>query len=170
MAVMGRIIGTIEVQSYEEGAYQQEHDTAMSLAANLTAVAIENVRLLRRESSAREAAEEIEPFEGRSSLLPSHTNCAHRSRLFLVGHDRWRPRNSEETMARQAIETIWRNAKAQSQIIDRYLSTSHELSPATLYLDLQPASSLVLSSKTRINVVRQNSRTPSGIRIEAELR
>ena len=32
MAVMGRIIGTIEVQSYEPHAYQPEHGTAMSMA------------------------------------------------------------------------------------------------------------------------------------------
>ena len=49
MTVMGRIIGTIEVQSYQLSAYEPEHETAMSMAANLTAVAIENVRLLRRE-------------------------------------------------------------------------------------------------------------------------
>ena len=58
MAVMGRIIGTIEVQSYKSGVYRPEHVTAMSMAANLTAVAIENVRLLKLERTAREAAEE----------------------------------------------------------------------------------------------------------------
>jgi GAF domain-containing protein len=56
MAVMGRIIGTIEVQSYEKNVYRPEHVTAMSMAANLTAVAIENVRLLELERSARKAA------------------------------------------------------------------------------------------------------------------
>ncbi|HET7288041.1 MAG TPA: CHASE domain-containing protein, partial [Pyrinomonadaceae bacterium] len=49
MAVMGRIIGSIEVQSYEHDVYRPEHATAMSMAANLTAVAIENVRLLKLE-------------------------------------------------------------------------------------------------------------------------
>ena len=60
MAVMGRIIGTIEVQSYEKAAYREEHATAMRMATNLTAVAIENVRLLERESTARASAEEPE--------------------------------------------------------------------------------------------------------------
>src|SRR5688572_25250782 len=58
MSVMGRIIGTIEVQTYEREAYRDEHITAMRMAANLTAVAIENVGLLERESNARAAAEE----------------------------------------------------------------------------------------------------------------
>jgi PAS domain S-box-containing protein len=49
MAVMGRIIGAVEAQSAELAAFKQEHATAMRMAANLTAVAIENVRLLERE-------------------------------------------------------------------------------------------------------------------------
>lgn len=49
MAFMGRIIGAVEVQSTELAAFKQEHATAMRMAANLTAVAIENVRLFERE-------------------------------------------------------------------------------------------------------------------------
>ena len=33
MAVMGRIVGTIEVQTYEPVCYREEHVTAMRLAA-----------------------------------------------------------------------------------------------------------------------------------------
>ncbi|MGB7924342.1 MAG: ATP-binding protein [Pyrinomonadaceae bacterium] len=49
MAVMGRIIGAVEAQSAEPAAFKQEHASAMRMAANLTAVAIENVRLFERE-------------------------------------------------------------------------------------------------------------------------
>src|SRR6185295_70021 len=72
MAVMGHIIGTIEVQSYEPNAYHHEHQTAMSMAANLTAVAIENVRLLSRESRAREAAEESNRLKDEFLATVSH--------------------------------------------------------------------------------------------------
>jgi PAS domain S-box-containing protein len=54
MVVMGRIIGVVEAQSTELAAFKQEHATAMRMAANLTAVAIENVRLFEREQE-REA-------------------------------------------------------------------------------------------------------------------
>jgi PAS domain S-box-containing protein len=54
MSVMGRIIGAVEVQSTELAAFRREHATAMRMAANLTAVAIENVRLFEREQE-REA-------------------------------------------------------------------------------------------------------------------
>ena len=72
MAVMGRIIGTIEVQSYQHEVYRPEHVTAMSMAANLTAVAIENVRLLKLERTAREAAEESNRLKDEFLATVSH--------------------------------------------------------------------------------------------------
>jgi len=164
MAVMGRIIGTIEVQSYKEGAYQQEHDTAMSLAANLTAVAIENVRLLRRESSAREAAEESNRLKDEFLATVSHE--LRTPLTAILGWSRLlETEELEETMARQAIETIWRNAKAQSQIIDDILDVSRIIT-GNLYLDLQPLE-LGPVVENAINVVRQTA-DAKGIRIEAE--
>ena len=77
MAVMGRIIGTIEVQTYEPAAYREEHVTAMRMAANLAAVAIENVGLLERESTARASAEESNRLKD-EFLAPSLMSCARR--------------------------------------------------------------------------------------------
>jgi signal transduction histidine kinase/FixJ family two-component response regulator len=54
MATMGCVIGTIEVQSYELAAYTREHATAIQMAANLAANAIENVRLLNLEHEKEE--------------------------------------------------------------------------------------------------------------------
>ena len=68
MAVMGRIVGTIEVQSYQKASFREEHATAMRMAANLTAVAIENVRLLERESGARATAEESNRLKDEFSI------------------------------------------------------------------------------------------------------
>src|SRR5262249_59694414 len=53
MAVMGRIVGTIEVQSYEPKAYGQESVTAMRMAANLTAVTIQTATLLDRGAAGK---------------------------------------------------------------------------------------------------------------------
>jgi PAS domain S-box-containing protein len=49
MKIKGDVIGLIEVQSYELEAYTREHTTALRMAANLAANAIENVRLLEQE-------------------------------------------------------------------------------------------------------------------------
>jgi len=49
MVIMGRTVGCIEIQSYQPDAYSQEHKTAMTMAASLTANAVENVMLMDRE-------------------------------------------------------------------------------------------------------------------------
>lgn len=136
MAVMGRIIGTIEVQSYQPAAYRQEHATAMTMAANLTAVAIQNVRLLKREKSAREAAEESNRLKDEFLATVSHevrtplTAILGWARLLESG-------GLDEQGSRQAIETIWRNAKSQAQIIDDILDVSRIIT-GHLSLDLHP--------------------------------
>jgi PAS domain S-box-containing protein len=165
MAVMGRIIGTIEIQSYEPGAYQQEHVTAMSMAANLTAVAIENIRLLKRESTAREAAEDSNRLKDEFLATVSHelrtplTAILGWSRLLESG-------SLEDQVARQAIETIWRNAKAQAQIVDDILDVSRIIT-GNLYIDLHPIE-LAPVVENAINVVRPTA-DAKGIAIDASL-
>jgi signal transduction histidine kinase/CHASE1-domain containing sensor protein/CheY-like chemotaxis protein len=162
MAVMGRIIGTIEVQSYEANVYHPEHATAMSMAANLTAVAIENVRLLKLERTAREAAEDSNRLKDEFLATVSHelrtplTAILGWSRLLEDGaldHDG----------SKQAVETIWRNAKAQAQIVDDILDVSRIIT-GNLYLDLHPLE-IVPVVESAINVVRPTA-DAKGIRIE----
>lgn len=165
MAVMGRIIGTIEVQSYEGNAYRPEHGTAMSMAANLTAVAIENVRLLKLERSAREAAEESNRLKDEFLATVSHelrtplTAILGWARLLEDGA-------LDSSVAQQAIETIWRNAKAQAQIVDDILDVSRIIT-GNLYIDLHPieVSPVVQNA---INVVRPTA-DAKGIRIETQI-
>lgn len=49
MIVMGQTVGCVEIQSYQLHAYRDEHTTAMRMAANLAATAVENVDLIERE-------------------------------------------------------------------------------------------------------------------------
>lgn len=162
MAVMGRIIGTIEVQSYKANAYHAEHVTAMSMAANLTAVAIENVRLLKLERTAREAAEESNRLKDEFLATVSHelrtplTAILGWSRLLEGG-------TLDDQVTKQAVETIWRNAKAQAQIVDDILDVSRIIT-GNLYLDLHPLK-VVPIVENAINVVRPTA-DAKGIRIE----
>jgi signal transduction histidine kinase/CHASE1-domain containing sensor protein/CheY-like chemotaxis protein len=162
MAVMGRIIGTIEVQSYQRGVYRPEHATAMSMAANLTAVAIENVRLLKLERTAREAAEESNRLKDEFLATVSHelrtplTAILGWSRLLEGG-------TLDDSVTQQAVETIWRNAKAQAQIVDDILDVSRIIT-GNLYLDLQPLE-VVPVIENAINVVRPTA-DAKGIKIE----
>ena len=164
MAVMGRIIGTIEVQTYEKAAYRDEHETAMRMAANLTAVAIENVRLLEQESTARASAEESNRLKDEFLATVSHelrtplTAILGWSRMLESG-------TLEKNMADRAIETIKRNAKAQAQIIDDILDVSRIIT-GNLYLDLQPIE-LAPVLESAINVVRPTAEA-KGIQIEVD--
>jgi len=162
MAVMGRIIGSIEVQSYEKNAYRPEHATAMSMGANLTAVAIENVRLLKLERTAREAAEESNRLKDEFLATVSHelrtplTAILGWSRMLEGG-------TLDDAVTQQAVETIWRNAKAQAQIVDDILDVSRIIT-GNLYLDLHPLE-VVPVVESAINVVRPTA-DAKGIKIE----
>ena len=76
MTVMNRIIGTLEVQAYEDDAFTQEHIVALEMVANLAAVAIENVRLLQVEER-RRGRQPKTPTGRRTNFYPcSRTSCA----------------------------------------------------------------------------------------------
>jgi len=162
MSVMGRIIGTIEVQSYEPEAYHDEHVTAMRMAANLTAVAIENVRLLERESSARALAEETNRLKDEFLATVSHE--LRTPLTAILGWSRMLEGNTLDTdLAVRAIETIKRNAKAQAQIVDDILDVSRIIT-GNLYLNLQPID-LESVLEAAVNVVRPTAEAKN-IRIE----
>lgn len=165
MAVMGRIIGTIEVQSYQSDVYRPEHVTAMSMAGNLTAVAIENVRLLKLERTARQDAEESNRLKDEFLATVSHE--LRTPLTAILGWARLLEDGSLDGGVRsQAIETIARNAKAQAQIVDDILDVSRIIT-GNLYLDLHPVE-LVPVVKNAINVVRPTA-DAKGIRIDAQL-
>lgn len=165
MAVMGRIIGTIEVQSYQQAAFREEHATAMRMGANLAAVAIQNVRLLERESTARTEAEESNRLKDEFLATVSHelrtplTAILGWSRMLEAG-------SIDDPMAARAIETIRRNATTQSQIIDDILDVSRIIT-GKLYLDLHPID-LTPVIEAAVNVVRPTAEA-KGIRIETLL-
>jgi signal transduction histidine kinase len=134
----------------------------MSMAANLTAVAIENVRLLKLERTAREAAEESNRLKDEFLATVSHE-----LRTPLTAILGWsataRRRHARRLNIQQAVETIWRNAKAQAQIVDDILDVSRIIT-GNLYLDLHPLE-VVPVVENAINVVRPTA-DAKGIRIE----
>ncbi len=63
MSFMGRVLGTVQVQSYRRHAYEKQHATAMRMAANLAAVAIENVRMIERDRRREETLVQSQKME-----------------------------------------------------------------------------------------------------------
>ncbi len=165
MSVMGRIVGTIEIQSYEAAAYREEHVTAMRMAANLVAVAIENVRLLNQESTARATAEESNRLKDEFLATVSHE--LRTPLTAILGWSRMLQSDSmDEEMAANAIETIRRNAKAQSQIIDDILDVSRIIT-GKLAMELDPLE-LAPIIEAAVDVVRPTAEA-KGLRIETDL-
>ena len=164
MAVMGRIVGTIEVQSYLKAAYGPEHVTAMRMAANLTAVAIENVRLLERESKARASAEESNRLKDEFLATVSHE--LRTPLTAILGWSRMLQSGSlTNDMTDRAIETISRNARSQAQIIDDILDVSRIIT-GKLYLELHPVE-IAPALEAAMNVVRPTAEA-KGIQIEVD--
>jgi PAS domain S-box-containing protein len=137
MAMMGRIVGTIEVQSYENHAYHEEHVTAMKMAANLAAVAIENMRLFQFEIRAREAAEEASRLKDEFLATLSHE-----LRTPLTAILGWasmlRDSRLDENTFKMAVEIVERNARTQQQIVDDILDVSRIIT-GHLRLEAGPA-------------------------------
>jgi CheY-like chemotaxis protein len=136
----------------------------MIMAANLTAVAIENVRLLKRESNAREAAEESNRLKDEFLATVSHelrtplTAILGWSRLLEEG-------SLDDQVANQAIESIRRNAKAQTRIVDDILDVSRIIT-GNLLFDLHPVE-LAPVIEAAINAVRPTA-DAKGVGLEAE--
>jgi PAS domain S-box-containing protein len=135
MAVMGRIVGTIEVQSYQSAAFKKEHVTAMRMAANLAAVAIENVRLFELEISARTSAEASNRLKDEFLATLSHE-----LRTPLTAVLGWlsllRSGKLDEATRAQALDTIERNANVQAQLIEDILDVSRVIT-GKLQLDVR---------------------------------
>jgi len=68
MAIMGRVIGTVEIQNFVGATYTSEHVTAMRMAANMAAGAIENVRLLDLERQQDERLRQSQKMEAIGTL------------------------------------------------------------------------------------------------------
>jgi PAS domain S-box-containing protein len=68
MIVMGRTVGCVEIQSYQHEAFKEEHASAMRMAANLAATAVENVQLIEREQIQEEQLRQSQKMEAVGQL------------------------------------------------------------------------------------------------------
>jgi PAS domain S-box-containing protein len=123
MAVMGRVVGGLEVQSTGRAAYGREHATALQMAANLAAAAVENVRLIERESRARAGAEEANRLKDEFLATLSHELRTPLTTILgyaaMLNGGAIDPADSPH-----AMQVIERSARAEATLINDLLDAS----------------------------------------------
>ncbi|HEX8922194.1 MAG TPA: PAS domain S-box protein, partial [Pyrinomonadaceae bacterium] len=122
--VHGRTLGAITFVTAESGRRYGQSDLAFAEdLARRAATAIDNARLYREAQDARRSAEEASRLKDEFLATVSHelrtplTAMLGWAHLLRVGH-------LDEQSSKNAIETIERNARSQSQLIDDLLDVS----------------------------------------------
>ena len=68
MTTTSRIVGLLEIHAHETEAFTEEHNTAMSMAANLAANALENLRLIARDRDRENQLRQAQKMEALGRL------------------------------------------------------------------------------------------------------
>ena len=106
MNFMGRTLGTIEVQSHNLAAFSQEHATAFTMAANLAAIAIENVRLLEREMERADREAESEKMRSLGQLAAGVAHDFNNSLMAILGRTQLLLRIITDEKQRRSLSVI----------------------------------------------------------------
>jgi PAS domain S-box-containing protein len=138
MAVMGRIIGAVEVQSVELAAFTQEHATAMRMAANLAANAIENVKLIEREREREEMLRQSQKIEAVGKLAGGIAHDFNNILTAINGYsDLALRRVKEDDRLRNLIEEVKKAGERAAGLTRQLLAFSRKqvLQPKVLSLN-----------------------------------
>jgi PAS domain S-box-containing protein len=132
MTVMGRTVGTVEVQCYDPSAYTSEHMTATRLAANLAASAIENVRLLEQERESAVRLQQSQKMEAVGRLAGGVAHDFNNLLTAIIGY-------SDLSLRRlKPGDSLQRNVEEIKRAAGRAADLTHQLLAFSRKQVLQP--------------------------------
>ena len=137
MTVMGRPIGVVEVQSYELGAYTQGHATAMRMAANLAATAVENVSLIERERAQEGQLRQSQKMDSIGQLAGGVAHDFNTLLTAITGYSELALRKlPEDNSVRKYIEQIKKAGVRAASLTNQLLAFSRKQVLQSKVLDL----------------------------------
>jgi PAS domain S-box-containing protein len=132
LMIMGRVIGAVEVQSYDAKAYSEEHATAMQMAASLTASAIENAELLEQTIAKAEQLRQAQKLESVGRLAGGIAHDFNNMLTAINGY-------SELTLRRlEPGDPLRRNVEEIKKAGERSAALTHQLLAFSRQQVLQP--------------------------------
>jgi len=127
MKIKGSVVGVIEVQSYELSAYRDEHATAMSVAANFIANAIENVRLLELERQREEQLRQSQKLESVGRLAGGIAHDFNNMLTAINGYSNLTLRRlKDEDPLRHNLEEIKKAGERSAELTHQLLAFSRQ--------------------------------------------
>jgi PAS domain S-box-containing protein len=138
MTIMGRTIGTLQIQCTAENAYQIEHTTALQMAANLAANTIENVRLINREREQEQQLRQSQKMEAIGHLAGGVAHDFNNIVTAMYGNCDMLIRGLEQGNAlRKYVHDIKDSAKRAALLTKQLLAFSRKqlLQPVNLNLN-----------------------------------
>jgi PAS domain S-box-containing protein len=138
MKIEGRTVGVIEIQSYEPSAYGTDHLTAMRMAANLAANAIENVRLRELERKQSEQLRQAQKLESVGRLAGGIAHDFNNMLTAINGYSEITLRNLEQVdPLRRNLEEIKKAGERSAALTQQLLAFSRQqiLQPTVLDLN-----------------------------------
>jgi PAS domain S-box-containing protein len=161
MTVMGRTVGCIEVQSYQECAYGQEHTSAMRMAANLAATAVENVSLIKREQAKERQLRQALKMEAIGQLAGGIAHDFNNILAAIIGNCELALMDSSvENPFDHRLKEVLKASNRAKDLVRQILTFSrreeHELEPLKLPSIIDEVLQLLRSSLPSSIEIRQN--------------
>jgi PAS domain S-box-containing protein len=137
MLMKGVVIGAVKIQSSELAAFRQHHVTAMQMAANLAATAIENVRLLEVEREKEEQLRQSQKMEAVGQLAGGIAHDFNNLLTAINGYSEMTLRGLQpESPVRKNVEEIKKAGDRGASLTRQLLAFSRKQVLQTKVLDI----------------------------------